>query len=107
MPLGDSAHLEVGDFVVAFGNPFGLQHTVTRASSVRSGAPASIRKATRIIRRLVDQPGTPAERWESQGELSDQSAILSGSGGNIGIGFAIPGQHGQGRHGPADSSTVR
>ena len=92
--LGDSTRLEVGDFVVAIGNPFGLQHTVTSGIVSALGA---IRHQSRRLRglhpdRRVDQSGQL--RWRAgnlRGELVGiNSAILSRSGGNIGIGFAIP-----------------
>ena len=94
--LGDSSKAEVGDFVVAIGNPFGLEHTVT------SG----------IISAMGRTPGLSADAYEDfiqtdasinpgnsggalvnlRGELVGiNSAILSGGGGgNIGIGFAVP-----------------
>src|SRR5258705_802403 len=92
--LGDSAKAEVGDFVVAIGNPFGLQHTVT--SGIISGLSRSginpdgyedfIQTDASI------NPGNPGGALVNlRGELVGiTSAILSRSGGNIGIGFAIP-----------------
>jgi Do/DeqQ family serine protease len=94
MPLGDSDDVRVGDFVLAIGNPFGLDHTVT--SGIVSG----------LSRRGINPDGyedfiqtdasiNPGNSGGAlinlNGELIGiNSAILSGSGGNIGIGFAIP-----------------
>src|SRR5258706_4759514 len=94
MALGDSAHLEVGDFVVAIGNPFGLQHTVTAgivSALGRSGInPEGYEDFIQTDASI--NPGNSAAAFVNlKGELVGiNSAILSGSGGNIGIGFAIP-----------------
>jgi len=95
MPLGDSSRLEVGDWVVAIGNPFGLQHTVTvgivsalgRTGINPHGYEDFIQTDASI------NPGNSGGALVNlQGELIGiNSAILSSKdGGNIGIGFAIP-----------------
>jgi serine protease Do/serine protease DegQ len=95
MPLADSTKAEVGDFVVAIGNPFGLQHTVTsgiisglgRSGISRDGYEDFIQTDASI------NPGNSGGALVNlKGELVGvNSAILSGNGGgNIGIGFAIP-----------------
>ena len=94
MTLGDSDRLQVGDFVVAIGNPFGLTHTVTSgivSALGRSGIEDG--KFENFI-----QTDASINPGNSGGALVDlngnlvgiNTAILSGSGGNIGIGFAIP-----------------
>src|ERR1700676_5456423 len=94
MPLGDSAHLEVGDFVVAIGNPFGLQHTVTAGIVSALGRSAINPEGYEdfIQTDASINPGNSGGALVNlKGELVGiNSAILSGSGGNIGIGFAIP-----------------
>ncbi len=92
--LGDSTKIEVGDFVVAIGNPFGLQHTVTsgivsglgRSGINQDGYEDFIQTDASI------NPGNSGGALVNlRGELVGiNSAILSRSGGNIGIGFAIP-----------------
>ena len=94
MALGDSAKLEVGDFVVAVGNPFGLQHTVT-AGIVSALGRSGINPEGYEDFIQTDAPINPGNSGGAlvnlRGELVGiNSAILSGSGGNIGIGFAIP-----------------
>ncbi len=95
MPMADSTKAEVGDFVVAIGNPFGLQHTVTsgiisglgRSGISRDGYEDFIQTDASI------NPGNSGGALVNlRGELVGiNSAILSGGGGgNIGIGFAIP-----------------
>src|SRR6202050_2184097 len=92
--LGDSARLEVGDYVVAIGNPFGLQHTVTAgivSALGRSGInPEGYEDFIQTDASI--HPGNSGGALVNlRGELVGiHSAILSGSGGNIGIGFAIP-----------------
>ena len=100
MPLGDSEAVQVGDFVVAIGNPFGLTHTVTSGivSAVgrsiprarAAGAPSPIEDFIQTDASI--NPGNSGGALVNmRGELVGiPSNILSRSGGNIGIGFAIP-----------------
>jgi len=94
MDLADSDKAEVGDFVIAIGNPFGLQHTVT------SGIISALGRSGINPEGYEDfiQTDASINPGNSGGALVDldghlvgiNSAIFSRSGGNIGIGFAIP-----------------
>jgi Do/DeqQ family serine protease len=93
--LGDSTKLEVGDYVVAIGNPFGLQHTVTAgivSGLGRNGISPDGGYEDFIQTDASINPGNSGGALVNlRGELVGiNSAILSRSGGNIGIGFAIP-----------------
>ncbi|HEX4243456.1 MAG TPA: DegQ family serine endoprotease [Steroidobacteraceae bacterium] len=94
MSLGDSAKLEVGDYVVAIGNPFGLQHTVTAgivSALGRTGINPDGYEDFIQTDASINPGNSGGALVNLRGELVGvNSAILSGSGGNIGIGFAIP-----------------
>jgi serine protease Do len=94
--LGDSDALRVGDWVLAIGNPFGLDHTVTAGIVSAKG-----RRINRPDQSPYDdfiQTDAAINPGNSGGPLVNlagqvvgiNSAIFSRSGGNIGIGFAIP-----------------
>jgi Do/DeqQ family serine protease len=94
MALGDSTKLEVGDYVVAIGNPFGLQHTVTAgivSALGRTGINPDGYEDFIQTDASINPGNSGGALVNLRGELVGiNSAILSGSGGNIGIGFAIP-----------------
>src|SRR5882672_4385245 len=94
MSLGDSAKLEAGDYVVAIGNPFGLAHTVT-AGIVSALGRTGINSQAYEDFIQTDASINPGNSGGALVNLSGElvginSEILSRSGGNIGIGFAIP-----------------
>jgi serine protease Do/serine protease DegQ len=93
MPIGDSREVRVGDFVLAIGNPFGLGNTVTSGivsglgrSGIGDGLEDFIQTDASI------NPGNSGGALiNMRGELIGiNSAIISRTGGNIGIGFAVP-----------------
>ena len=93
--LADSSKLEVGDYVIAIGNPFGLQHSVTSGIVSALGRTGITRDNYEdfIQTDAAINPGNSGGALVSMdGELVGiNSVILSGgTGGNIGIGFAIP-----------------
>ena len=91
--LGDSDDAQVGDWVVAVGNPFGLGGTVT--AGIISARGRDIQSGPFDDFLQID---APINRGNSGGPLFDtegrvvgiNTAIYSPSGGNVGIGFAIP-----------------
>ncbi len=94
LTMADSSLLKVGDFVVAIGNPFGLGQTVTSgiiSALGRSGL--GIEKYENFIQTDASiNPGNSGGALVNlRGELIGMNtAILAPSGGNVGIGFAIP-----------------
>lgn len=92
--LGDSSNVEVGDIALAIGNPFGLGQTVTMGIvSAKERTGLGIEDYEDFI-----QTDASINPGNSGGALIDvrgqvigiNTAILSGSGGNQGVGFAIP-----------------
>jgi serine protease Do/serine protease DegQ len=94
IPIGDSSKAEVGDFVLAIGNPFGLQHTVTFgivSALGRSGINPDGYEDFIQTDASINPGNSGGALINLKGELIGvNAAILSRSGGNIGIGFAIP-----------------
>nr|WP_232328854.1 Do family serine endopeptidase [Sphingomonas horti] len=92
--FGDSAHARVGDWVLAIGNPFGLGGTVT------SGIISAIHRNTgqggaydRYIQTdaSINMGNSGGPMFDLNGNvIGINTAIFSPSGGNVGIGFAIP-----------------
>jgi serine protease DegQ len=94
MPLGDSSRLEVGDFVVAIGNPFGLQHTVTSgivSGLSRTGINPDGYEDFIQTDASINPGNSGGALVNLRGELIGiNTEIISSNGGNVGIGFAIP-----------------
>ncbi len=94
IPLGDSSKLEVGDYVVAIGNPFGLQHTVTSgivSALGRSGINPENFEDFIQTDASINMGNSGGALVNLKGELVGiNTAILSRTGDNSGIGFAIP-----------------
>jgi len=94
MPIGDSSSVRVGDFVIAIGNPYGLDNTVTSGivsalgrTNINPGGFENFIQTDASI-----NPGNSGGALVNMnGELIGiNSMIFSRSGGNVGIGFAVP-----------------
>ncbi|MCS7263907.1 MAG: trypsin-like peptidase domain-containing protein [Armatimonadetes bacterium] len=96
LPLGDSDKLEKGEWVIAIGNPFGLDKTVTvgvvsakgREFEEIDGRPAI---TSYIQTDAAINPGNSGgPLLNLNGEVVGINTFIIGQGGNIGIGFALP-----------------
>ncbi|MCE4224214.1 DegQ family serine endoprotease [Methylobacterium sp. C25] len=94
MPIGDSDHLEVGDFVMAIGNPFGVGQTVTQgiiSALARTQVGSSDYQFFIQTDAAINPGNSGGALVDLKGHLVGvNTAIYSQSGGSHGIGFAIP-----------------
>ncbi|HUX39307.1 MAG TPA: trypsin-like peptidase domain-containing protein [Rectinemataceae bacterium] len=96
VPFGDSSNLKVGQRVLAIGNPFGLERTLTVGIVSALGRPVQEDNAT-ILRDMIQtdasiNPGNSGgPLLNTRGEMIGvNTMIYSPSGGSVGVGFAIP-----------------
>jgi serine protease Do len=93
LPLGDSDKVAVGDFVVAVGNPFGLQGTATAgivSGLMRSDVGHQLVESFIQTDAAINPGNSGGALVNMKGELVGINTVIAGSHGNIGIGFAIP-----------------
>ena len=91
--LGDSDHVEVGEWVVAIGNPFGLDNTITAGIVSAKGRHIGAGPYDNFIQTdaSINPGNSGGPLINLRGEVVGiNTAIFSRTGGNIGIGFAIP-----------------
>jgi serine protease Do len=91
--LGSSNQLDVGDWVMAIGNPFGLEHTVTAGIVSAKGRVIGAGPYDSFIQTdaSINPGNSGGPLINAAGEVVGvNSAIFSQTGGNVGIGFAIP-----------------
>ena len=96
IPMGDSRNLRIGQKVLAIGNPFGLERTLT--TGIISSLGRTIRSEVGTLMEDIIQTDAAINPGNSGGPLLNSegeiiginSAIISPSGGSVGIGFAIP-----------------
>ena len=91
--LGDSDSLKVGEWVMAIGNPFGLDQTVTAGIVSAKWRKIGMGPYEDFIQTdaAINQGNSGGPLFNTRGEVVGvNSAIFSTSGGNIGIGFAVP-----------------
>src|SRR4030042_1615036 len=93
LTLGDSEKLEVGDWVVAIGNPYGLENTVTAGIVSAKYRQIGTSSYDNYIQTdaSINRGNSGGPLLNTQGEvIGINTAIFSQTGGSIGIGFAIP-----------------
>ena len=91
--LGDSDKARVGDWVLAIGNPFGLGGTVTAGIVSARNRDINLGKYDDFIQTdaSINQGNSGGPLFNVDGQvIGINSAILSQTGGSVGIGFAIP-----------------
>ena len=94
--FGDATNLKVGQKVIAIGNPFGLERTMT--TGIISGLGRPIQESQNVIIRNMIETDAASSRGSSGGPLLDSQGrmigintiIYSKSGSSSGVGFAIP-----------------
>lgn len=93
LSMGDSSQVEVGEWVVAIGNPFGLDHTVTTGVVSAKGRNIGAGPYDEFIQTdaSINPGNSGGPLLNMNGDvIGINTAIFSGSGGNVGIGFALP-----------------